>query len=54
MNNGMTFPTRRSTRSILEEKGLGTLLGILLVFVPFVLVGYVGESLGQDRQSVMW
>ncbi len=46
MNNGMTFQTRRSTRSLLEEKGLGTLLGILLVFVPFVLMGYVGESLG--------
>ena len=46
MNNGMTFPTRRSTRSLLENKGLGTLLGILLVFVPLVLVGYVGESLG--------
>jgi len=46
MNNRMTFQTRGSTRSLLEEKGLGTLLGILLVFVPFVLMGYVGESLG--------
>ena len=46
MINRMTFQTRRSTRSLLEEKGLGTLLGILLVFVPFVLMGYVGESLG--------
>ncbi len=45
MNNPMTFQIRRSTRSLLEEKGSGTLLGILLVFVPFVLVGYVGESL---------
>ncbi len=46
MNNEMTFPIRRSTRSLLEKKGLGTLLGNLLVFVPFVLVGFVGESLG--------
>ena len=46
MNNEMTFPIRRSTRSLLENKGFGTLLGILLVFVPFVLVGFVGESLG--------
>ena len=45
MNNGMTFPIHRSTRSLLENKGIGTLLGILLVFVPFALVGYVGEGL---------
>ena len=45
MINRMTFPIRRGTRSLLEEKGSGTLLGILLVLVPFVLVGYVGESL---------
>lgn len=41
----MTFPIRRDIRSFLEEKGSGTLLGILIVLVPFVLVGYVGESL---------
>ena len=46
MNNQMTFPIRRGIRSLLENKGLGTLLGILLVSVPFVLVGYFGESLG--------
>ena len=46
MNNRMTFPIRRDIRSLLEGKGSGTLLGILLVFVPFGLVGYVGESLG--------
>ena len=46
MNNGMTFPIRRSTRNLLENKGSGTLLGILFVFVPFVLVGFVGEGLG--------
>lgn len=46
MNNRMTFPIRKDIRSLLEERGSGTLLGILLVFVPFVLVGYVGESLG--------
>ena len=46
MINRMTFPVRRGTRSLLEGKGSGTLLGILLVFVPFVLVGFVGESLG--------
>ena len=45
MNNRMTFPIHRGTRGLLEEKGSGTLLGILLVFLPFVLVGYVGESL---------
>ena len=45
MNNGITFPIRRGMRSLLEGKGSGTLLGILLVFVPFALVGYVGESL---------
>jgi len=46
MNNEMTFPIRKNMRSLLENKGFGTLLGILLVSVPFVLVGYVGESLG--------
>ena len=46
MNNEMTFPIRRSTRSLLANKGIGTLLGILFVFVPFALVGILGESLG--------
>ena len=45
MINRMTFPISKRTRNLLEEKGSGTLLGILLVLVPFVLVGYVGESL---------
>ena len=45
MINRMTFPISKRTRNLLEEKGSGTLLGILIVLVPFVLVGYVGESL---------
>ncbi len=46
MVDKLTLPIRKGTRSLLEENGSGTLLGILLVFVPFVLVGYIGESLG--------
>jgi membrane protease YdiL (CAAX protease family) len=45
MNNRMTFPIRKDIRSLLEERGSGTLLGILLVFVPFGFVASVGEGL---------
>lgn len=44
MTTGETFATR--TRSFLEDKASGTLLGILCVFGPLVLVGVFGESLG--------
>jgi membrane protease YdiL (CAAX protease family) len=46
MNKEETLPIHARTRSFLETKGSGTLLGILAVFVPFGLVGWFGESLG--------
>jgi membrane protease YdiL (CAAX protease family) len=42
----MTLPIRKL--QILEGRGLGSLLGILAVFVPSVVVGFVGESMGTE------
>lgn len=48
MNNRIALPHRMSLRSLLAEKRSGSLLGILLVFVPLALVGFFGESLGAE------
>jgi membrane protease YdiL (CAAX protease family) len=36
---------------LFEGRGLGTLLGILAVFAPLGVVGYVGESLGTESAT---
>ena len=46
MINRNTLPIRKL--ELFEGRGLGTLLGILAVFVPLVVVGIVGESMGTE------
>lgn len=48
MNDNLTLSfSQRATRLFTSDKR-GHLIGILAVFVPFVIVGLIGESLGTD------
>jgi len=48
MNDNLTLSTNQSVKRLFNSKKSGHLIGILAVFLPFVTVALIGDSLGTD------